>query len=358
MTENTAAPAPVTEEVTPNEASLADVTTTETDGSDAANREAMSGIYDRLHAQGDTEEVANDSPPEEAADAPDGEEAVAKDEPGEKETPPVEDKPPSDLPGGIKSQWANLSIEARNAITESHREMATKNADMGRQNQATKPVYDVLVNAAREIPELAGMTPEQIGAEVFTLAKANAQITRDPVNTLLGLVQKFNVGPQMAQAMGQQASGQNVQFLQGKIADLEQKLTQAGNTEFLEQQFTQFTAKQQANDEVLQFANSAEHWADVEADITLFIEPARNALPPGASNADTLGKAYELALFARGIAVKAEDGEEPSPQPDPFKAQQVKKATSVNLPGTASDSKRNLTDREKMSAAYDRAMSK
>jgi len=350
MLENTAAPAPVTDEVTPNEAPNTDIAATEADSSEASERSAMSDIYDKLHAPDESGDDVSDD----VSDAPvEQDDLEAKAEPA---APVVEDKPPSDLPGGIKSQWANLSPEAREAITESHREMATKNADMGRQNQATKPVYDVLVNAAREIPELANMTPEQIGKEVFNLAKVNAQISRDPVNTLLGLVQKLNIGPQMAQAMGQQASGQNVQFLQGKIAELEQKLTQAGNPEFLEQQFNQFTAKQQSNNDVVQFAANAEHWADVEADIPLFIDPARNALSPGASNADTLQKAYELALFARGIAAKVEAGVEPAPQPDPFKAQQVKKATSVNLPSTASDSKRNLTDREKMSAVYDRVM--
>lgn len=340
MTENAAAPAPVTEEVTPNETQSVETPTVETSAPEPSERDAMSDIYDKLNAPDDP--IESDEP-------------VVQEEPKAEETVEAE-KPPSDLPGGIKTQWGNIPAEARDAITEAHREMAAKNADMGRQNQATKPVYDVLVNAAREMPELANMTPEQIGKEVFNLAKVNAQIQRDPVNTIAGFIQKFNVGPQVAQLLGGQVGDQTFMAMQQKIASLEQELSKSGNPEFLEQQFSRFSAKQQAVTEVDQFAATAEHWGEVVNDIPMYLDPARKALSESASNADVLSKAYELATFARGLAAKAQVGDEPAPQPDPKKAEQVKKATSVNLPSTASDGKRNLSEREKLSAAYDRAM--
>jgi hypothetical protein len=328
----------VTESVTPNETPST---------SEPSEAEAMEAIYDRLNGEDQDSPEPNESASDDAREG--AEDAVA-------EVQPEEVKAPTDLPGGIKAHWTAIPEEARQAITDAHREMASRNAEMGRQNQATKPVYDILLTAARDLPELADMTPEQIGQEVFNLAKVNAQIQRDPVGTIVGFIQKFNVGPQVAQLLGGQVGDQTMLTMQQQLASLTDELSKRGDPQFLEAQFTQFSAKQQAVTDVNQFAAQAEHWDAVVNDIPMFIEPARSALDEGASHADVLSKAYDLATFARGLVVKAGAGDEPAPVPDPEKAQKVKKATSVNIPGTASDTKRTLSEQEELGAAYDRAM--
>ncbi|MBM1556673.1 hypothetical protein JQV19_08435 [Sulfitobacter mediterraneus] len=333
MTDTTAAPAPVTDEVATDEVTTQEAVTPEIESED----DMLDAAFDRISADEPPIELKEPEPePEQAEAAP---------------------QAPTDLPGEIKDAWADIPENIRDVVAQSHRNMSQKNADMGRQVQATKPVYDVLLQAAKDIPELASMTPDKIGQEVFALAKINAQIRTNPMAAVMGFVQKYNLGPQMAQAMGQQGSGQNVIALQNEVTTLKQELAKAADPAHLRQAYQQFSTEQQTVQSVEQFAASAEHWADVEPLIPAYIEPARASLAENASEKDVLSKAYDLAVYAKGIVAKAKDGDEPSPQPDPEKAEAVKRATSVNMKGTVTGNPRTLSEDEALSAAFDRASS-
>lgn len=339
MTENTASAEPVTEEVVSSEQ-----VTPETTAPEPTEDERYSDIYDKL-----TSEDQPDEPEPETAkpEQPEPEKAEEQADPA-----------PPHVPREVKESWSQLPENVREAISRSHREMSQKNAEMGRQVQATKPLYDRLVQAAKENPQLAQMTPDQIAQDAFSLAQVNAQIQQDPARAVMGLIQKYELGPVIAQAMGQQANQtpQQVNALQQHVQRLEQRLAQVGDPQFLEQQYSQFATKQQTLTEVEKFAQTADHWSDVEADIPAFIEPARKAVGDGASNADILSKAYDLATYAKGLVAKPAAGDEPAVKADPKKAEAVKKATAVNVKSAPSGNPRELSEDDRLAAVYDRAI--
>ena len=131
----------------------------------------MGALFDKLTADGITEEetpIAKEEPTdglqqEEKAEGLTEENAEPAPEP-EKPAEPAPEAP-TDLPPALRAKWANMPEEARDAVLSSHRDLARRLADQGRVVQASKPVFDVLVQAAKEIPTLADMTPQQIAAE-------------------------------------------------------------------------------------------------------------------------------------------------------------------------------------------------
>jgi len=86
----------------------------------------------------------------------------------------------------------------------------------------------------------------------------------------------------------------------------------------------------------------------------------KEQLGESASAQDVLSRAYDLALSIYLPDAKAtpQTAPEATPAADPKKAEAAIRAKSINVTGKPSGATRELSDRERMSATYDRLMRK
>lgn len=304
----------------------------------------LSAAFDRITAEDPIEDAEQPATEAEAAPEP-------AQEPEQEQEPA-----PTDLPAGVKTAWASLTPEAREAVTNSHREMSRKLAEQTRFVNGLGPIRDVLAQAAREMPNLANMRPEQVAAEVMSLAKVSRDFAEKPVETLLGLAKKHGMENALRQALGDapQDASQAI-ALQNEISALKQQLQRVSDPEYVRSQVSAVSAERQIIDEVTAFAQGAEHWAEVENHIPSFVPIMREKLGQNASAKDVLAAAYDAALTIYLPDVKAQaQAAATAAQPDP-KTEAALKAKSVNVRATASGATRVMTEDEVLSAAFDRA---
>lgn len=288
----------------------------------------------------------------------------------EAETPeerPVEAKPepqpettlaaieaPTDLPAAVKAKWAEIPEEAREAVLASHRAMAGKLTEQGRVTQAAKPVYDVLVQAAREIPSMQDMTPAQIAQDVFQMARVQGMLNTDPVGTLLQIAQEHGAldGLRARLAGEQQAApdaglARHLQALQAQIAQL-------ADPSLVDRRVEQTLAQRDVSRAVETFAAAnKDTWAEVEPILPMFIELAQNQSGNGDSAQDILEAAYDMAIHAIP-ALRAKVTAAAAPATDPRLTAAQMKAKSVNVVSRPSGQGRELSEREAMGAIWDK----
>jgi len=328
--------------------------------------QSMDAIYDRLMSDGDetTDEPAAEKPKVEAKpdadDKSDGDDE-SEDEPETAEAEPDQSEAPTDLPASIRQHWKDVPKEAQDAILDSQRESARKLAHQGRLMQGINPIKSALETAAKEMPALMDMRPEEIAADVMRLAKISAGFKDAPVDTIMGLIQQHGLQAKIAAAFGQQAQQPqqgDTRPLQAEVLRLNNTIRQMADPAHMESQFDGFFQKRTVMDSVSQFSAKAEHWADVEPFMSDVIPLARNKLGEGASAQDVLESAYDMAIKIY-LPEKA-DAPTAAPQAatvqNPEKAQAAIAAKSVNVISRSGTKSRPLTDDEAMDAAYDRAM--
>jgi hypothetical protein len=305
----------------------------------STEEEDLSAAYDRITAA-------------EPEQKPDPVEVEAKPEPVEA---------PTDIPGALRKHWATLDPEARDAIVASQREMSRKTSEAVKLAQGLDPIKNVLVKAAKEMPNLAGMRPEQVATEVFNLAQISAKFNSNPVETLVGLIDKHNMRDAIRQVLGgAPAEGQQTGALQQKIAALEAQLARVADPEYLREQVSAVTTQERVMTDVQSFAQSAEHWDALEPHIPQFIQIARGKLGESAPARDVLAAAYDYAvqIYLPDAKAKAVAAVEAAPVPDPEKAKAAIQAKSVNVTGRTEGKPKEMTEDERLSAAYDRAQRK
>lgn len=314
----------------------------------------MGALYDTLTAEG-VEEA-----PEEATEAePEAEEAEAEPEQPEAEEPapePVE--APTELPASIKAKWNDMPAEAQEAVLASHRDMTRRMAEQGRVVQSTKPIYDVLVQAAKDIPTLADMTPTQIAQDVFAMAKIQGQLAQDPVQTLLGIAQQYGALDGIRQAIGGQnpdaTSRQNMELVQ-EVRSLKAQLQQVVDPNTIDQRVNQTLAARDTERLVTSFASSKPLWADAENHLPQFIPIAQAQLGEGASPQDVLNAAYDMAIHAiPDLRAKAAPPAKAATAADPARTAAQQKAKSINVGGRPTGDAKPPTGRAAMAAVYDR----
>lgn len=313
---------------------------------ETSQEEDLGALYDTLNV----EEVPEGEKPTE----------TPPDEPVEGAEEPVEAlkeviEAPSDLPKEIRDAWGNLDETTRDAIARSHRDFSRKLGEQGRMVQGIRPIFDATVRAAKELPHLADMKPEQIADQVFELAKVSAQFNADPVKALMGYIDKHGLKEQMGQALAgtPMQGGETIQRLTNHIQKLETKLQELGNPEYIRNQVTQVTTEQATVSEINEFAKSAEHWGAVEEHLPSFIALEQSMQPAG-SPRDILKAAYEAAV-SRFVpeASKAPEAALEAAQMDPEKTKAALKAKSVNLRSQPSGKTRTLTEEEELAAVWE-----
>jgi len=326
---------------------------------------ALAAIYDRLTAEGVTEE-----PAAEAVEAPvDAEAPAAKAEtpaPAEaapeaaEAAPKPEQDAPADLPAAVRAKWAALDEETRGAVATAHREMGRKLAEQGRLVQGVKPVVDVLQQAIEQLPSMKDMRPEDVARDVFRTAQISDQLRRDPVNTLLGIAKQAGALDGLKQALSgespTQAAQENVRLVQ-ELQELRQQIAQqsrAVDPAAMTQHIDTVIRQRDTMNFVQQFAAEKDNWQTVEPYIPAMIPFAQERLGQSASAKDVLSEAYDMAVHAHPELRAKLAAAAPAPATaDPQKTASARKALSVNITGKPT-SKPALSERDQMAAIFDK----
>lgn len=343
--------------------------------------QAMSEAYDRIMGRGDDDDDAEaggdgDDGPErdekgrfvaKNADDTEGEadaDAAAAEAP-EEAPAPVSNGAPSYLPLDVRKEWDKIPEPARNAIAKAQLDLSTKLGEMGRRAQAFEPIAAAVTKTVQQFPEFARLTPAQIAANVSDLMHTQVNLNRDPVGTAIKVAERLGVLDQLAarfQGQGQAPAAQpsavtsEIAQLRQQNAQMQAQLQQMGNPDKVRQVVSQEMANREVLQVVQNFAAGREHWAAVEHLVPAFIPAAQQIASPGASNADVLQAAYEMAVDRSGLKATAPAVQTPA-QPNPRRAEAVIKARVTNInsrPGTSTP----LSERDAMSAAWDRIMGK
>ena len=346
MTENTAA---VIETPAPSEddamAAVWDkLASEEVEQPEPAKEEPTDGLQQEEKA----EEVTEDAPEAETAEETEAEEQEPEDQP----------EAPTDLPASLRAKWANMPEDAREAVLASHRDLNRRMADQGRVVQVAKPVYDVLVRAASEIPTLKDMTPAQIAGDVFKMAQIQGQLAQDPVNTILGIAKQYGAMDAIKQAVSGQsqtdAARENVALVK-EIRDLRSQLERNANPEAFEQRINQTLTVRETERMVSDYATQKEYWSDVEPVIPQMIPIAQQRLGEGASPKDVLDAAYDMAIHAiPDLRAKVKTAVSTPATPDPARTAAQLKAKSVNVKSTSSGKPKPQSEEERLSAIWDK----
>lgn len=344
MTDNAAVETPATEEVVEKEPTQADV---------------MAEAYDRLMKESD--EPAQQAAPE-APEKPEEQEAP---EAPEVEAPEAaKDDLPTDLPSGVRQHWGSIPETARDAILKSQRDMSSKLSQASRDLQAVGPLRDMIHKAARSDERIRQMTPAQIAQNVEVLFQASKALSEDPVKALRGLARQHNIDlaklseGQPAQKPGEaaQRDAQTIRQLQQTINGLNQKLQQVSDPQYLRSQYDQWNTENTVVGEIQKFASDKPHWQEVEQYLPTVIPVAKAKLGENAAPAEVLQEAYSMAIntfVPNARADQTRAGEQPAPEA-PERVQTAVKAKSVNVKSEPGRKSAPRTQREAMSAVYDR----
>lgn len=327
----------------------------------------MGALFDKLTADGITEEetpIAKEEPTDGLRKEEEAEGLTENAEPEHEPEKPAEPAPeaPTDLPPALRAKWPNMPEEAREAVLSSHRELTRRLADQGRVVQASKPVFDVLVQAAREIPTLADMTPQQIAADVFKMAQIQGQLASNPVQTLLVIAKQYGALEGIKQAVAGQAPNQTAQenvALMQEVRRLNSLLQNVSNPEVIDRQINRTLTERENLRMISEYAAQKEHWVSVEAVIPQMIPIAQQMLGGSASAQDVLDRAYDMAIHAMpDLRTKVSAPAQAQAQPDPARTQAQLNAKSVNVKPAAPSQAKPLTERQAMEQAYDRLVRK
>ena len=324
--------------------------------------DAMGAIFDKLTAEGVEEEPATES----EAEAPETEPAEEAEPDAEAEAEAVEEpepepeavEAPSFIPDAVKAHWDKLTPEQRQAIEGAQRDLSSRMTELGRVAKASRPVYDVLVQAAREMPTLANMTPEAIARDVFRMAQVQDQLARDPVNTLLRVAQDYGAVDALRAAVAGQAApegAQQTQALVAEIRDLKRQLEAVADPAAIESRVMQTLSARDAERVVTDFAATKEQWSAVENTMPQFVQIAQARLGEGAQAKAVLDLAYDMAINADPDLRKQAVAPAPKAQaPDPERTAAALKAKSVNVVSKSTGKPREMSESQKMAAVWDK----
>lgn len=320
--------------------------------------DAFSAAYDK--AAGDEPATVE---PVEVVEAPADAAPVVLEEPKPEsvvEEPKPAPEAPSYLPEEVKKHWGTMPEEVRDAISKSQRGMSDKLAETSRLVQGLGPIQNAVVQAAKEMPHLANMRPDQIAGEMLELAKISAQFNSKPVETLVGLIDKHNMRDAIRHVLGGNPDGAAAAAASAKeLSDLRAEVARLSNPDFFRDQVAQINTQERAFEAVTTFMKDAEHWAAVEDRIPVLIPVVKAKLGETAPPAALLKEAYELAVsMFLPDKVKPVAAVEAAPVADPARAKAAVAAKAVNITGKVEGAPRKQSEREAFFEAYDRAARK
>lgn len=298
------------------------------------------------------EKPAETAEPAEGAEEP----AAEAEEPAEAATPA-----PANWQG-LEDVWKAIPAEHAEKVKAHFDDLHRRMSDQGRQLASIKPISDQFAQAAKSLPQLANMAPDQIAREAIQLAVIQRQLMENPVETILQVANRYGAIPGIIQKLsGQEPTegAQHVSSLQREIADLKDQLKEALDPERIDTRISQSLENRTAQEAVKSFAADPanEYWQILEPHLPAHIAEIMEANPSMPAD-QVLRKAYDKALDAFPALKQAKAAAKPAAVTDldQKRAEAAKKAASVNVKSTSNGKERPLSEEEAMSAAYDRAV--
>lgn len=269
---------------------------------------------------------------------------------------------PAHLPNAVKAAWEKMDAEFRKSLASYTAEQDKKFGDLGRQIAAAKPFHDVAAKFGDYFDPQRGGRYQPAQAFEFMM-NVQRSLDQRPVETLLEIADRFGARDGLAKALGvhgtQEGSQSLVSELRAQIAELTDKLHSFASPDAIGGYVSRTLEARDAEKVVKDFAASKEFYGDVEAYIPNFVPMAREMAGEGASTADVLERAYDMAVNALPEIrekVRAAEASKAAAKPDPARSAGARKASSINVKSNGSGNGRNLSEEELMASAYDRAM--
>lgn len=263
--------------------------------------------------------------------------------------------PANRLLSNLDAEWATLSPELQQKLTERSNELHAKLSEQGSLVSKLKPLND----AATEFAEyfngnLKGADGQPISPAdgIRYLANIQRAMDKDPLNTLLSIADTYNLKEKLAETFGGQVQQvpQDQKILLDKIAGLEQRLAGLSSPATIERVLNE----REVLSEVSRFAESKPHYAAVEADLPFFIGKAKTQLGPEAKHTAILDRAYELAVQADPALRAQTEAATSAASKDAAKAEAAKRANGVNVTSTSSGKAKAPSLDDELSAIWDK----
>lgn len=279
---------------------------------------------------------------------------------------------PAHFPQALKAQWSKIPQEAQKAITDLATDFDRKATEYGKQMNGIKPIQDALSKVMESSPVLHGMSVDQIAHSAASLAAIQAKLAepnpQTRVQTIMQVAQTYGVLPHLAKALsGGQGGDQTILALQQQVANLTRQLEQPQNQfspekidEMISQKMEQSASKTEAESLLDQMAaENTELWSMVEDSMETFIGLARQQ-KPDATRKEQLAHAFDMAVNADPEARKKlreqEAAKATTSDADTKRKAAAEKAASINVKSNSNGKTRELTERESLGLAYDRAV--
>ena len=322
---------------------------TEANGSTPSLDDTLHSIFERNHVtngaeRGEGGKFVSDKPSEDvpaAAKTPSSGEEVSADQ---GETPEAS-SPQVSLPPSWQhkaDEWGKLTPAAQAVIAEIETSHQRALSDQGRQIAANKPMNDVLKAYEGSYANLKKPNGEPIKSHeaIATLFQAHKELTADPVNKLIQLADTFGARDALSKALGIQATQPpDVQALLREISGLKQAIAnnRGPDVEGIVASKLQEHESINANVKVYEdFAKDNPLITEIpQDDLLRFIEFARTKLPDTASSKAVLERAYDMAVNADPTLRVKSAANKPAPVVDDKKAEEAKRAASVNVKSTS-----------------------
>lgn len=288
-------------------------------------------------------------------------EAAETTEPAPEAAPAEIPQPPGSLPRDVRDEWQNIPEAARGAFKAYADDMARKLGEAQNINRAINPIFEKVREASQVLPSLEHMTPEQIAEETFGLAKWADRLNRDPAGAVMSLIQDRGLAPAIAQRLqGQPAPQQGEQgandpatvaSLMHKIEGLNRRIEQMSDPRAVATVVDQRLREDAAEAEVQRFRATKDDWDKVESDLSRFI-PIALERHPGASYAELLEAAYDMAVYADPDLRAERIAREQSSAADRQRAESADRAAALNVKAVGAGEPAPMTLRQQQSAVF------
>jgi len=265
--------------------------------------------------------------------------------------------PANRLLTSLDPEWATLSPEVQQKLTERSNELHTRLSDMGKQVSTYKPLQD----AASEFAEyfngnLRGSDGQPINPAdgIRYLANIQRQMDAKPLETLLSIADTYNLREELAKAFGGQVQSvpQDQKILLDKIAGLERALqgvqSPANIEQVLEARELKAEARRLRESEPLVEAIEPERWE-------FFVKEGLRKLGEGASVQAVFKYAVSAAVEADpALRAKSQAAKPAAVNGNAQKAEEAKRAASVNVTSTSTGKARQPSLDDELGAVYDK----
>jgi hypothetical protein len=332
---------------------------------------AMDAVWNRLvtnngaDREGDGKFVSAD-PEKRAAAAAANEAPLEGGEGGEPEagasTVPAEVPLPANWVGK-DALWAKLPADVRAEIAEHQTAQHVKLSDMGRKVAA----YEPLQQAATEFAEyfngnLNGKDGKPIAPAdgVRYLANIQRMMDRDPVNTLVSIIDTYGARAKIAAVLGVKTDGNGTApatdtntALLAKIDRLEGALRGIADPSRIEKVVDEKTARARHDEEVSRLTTAKPLYSKIpETRMVFFINEAWAKLGNEASPADVFEQAYNAAIEADPTLRAQSKAAGEAAKDTANKAAGAKAANAVNVRSTAAAKPRPQSEDEAMEEVW------